>query len=253
MNLYLNGVLWVLGAALVGATAAYLVRRFGHTEGKANNNESIGQVFTIVGGVQAVLVAFVLISLFDKVNAADEDAYQEANNVVAIAWAADALPEPARTTVITLSNNYLDTVAKAEWPRMRNNTSVGGAGLAQLDRVRATLNAVQTTDDWQLDRKTEATNRLWDVYQARQDRLKAARGGVSSIVWFALITGGLLAFVLPLWFGGTRPAVHILIVATLAGTMALLLFATFQLQNPYSGGAHVDPTAFSSAVIKVAQ
>jgi hypothetical protein len=174
VNLYVNGVLWVLGAALVGAIAAYLVRKFGHTEGKANNNESVGQVFTIVGGVQAVLIAFVLISLFDGVSAADEGAYREANNVVAIAWAAEALPEPARTTVITLSNNYLDTVANAEWPRMRNKTGVGGTGLAQLDRLRATLNAVQTTDDWQLDRKTEATNRLWDVYQARQDRLKAS-------------------------------------------------------------------------------
>ena len=253
MSLYVNGVLWVLGAALVGAGAAAVVRKIGHTEGKADNNESVGQVFTIVGGLQAVIIAFVLISLFDRANAASDGSYREANNAVAVAWAADALPEPTRSTVTTLAHNYLDIVASKEWPRMRDRASVGDTGRAQLDRIRAALNAVQTTDDWQLDRKTEAANRLWDVYQARQDRLNAARGGVSTIVWFALITGGLMAFVLPLMFGGTRPAVHIVIVATLAGTMALLLFATYQLQNPYSGGAHVDPTAFESAVTQVAQ
>src|SRR5215510_10007252 len=133
MNIYVNGLVWVLGAALIGAVAAYLVRRFGNTEGKADNNDSVGQVFTIVGGLQAVLIAFVLISLFDRVNAANEGSYQEANGIVAIAWAADALPDPARTTITTAAHNYLDTVATVEWPRMRDNVAVGDVGLTQLN------------------------------------------------------------------------------------------------------------------------
>lgn len=252
MNLYVNGLLWVLGAAAVAGAVAYLVHRFRRADGKADSNDSVGQVFTIVAGLQAVLVVFVLITLFDEVVAVEEGSYREASNVVAVAWAGEALPEPARTTVATLTQNYLDTVATTEWPRMRDSAGVGDTGLAQLDQLRATINGVQATDDWQLDRKTEAANRLWDVYQARQDRLNAARGGISAVVWFALLAGGLMTVLLVLLFGGTRRAVHIVVVSVLAGTMALLLFVTFQLQNPYSGGARIDPTAFESASTRVA-
>jgi hypothetical protein len=68
------------------------------------------------------------------------------------------------------------------------------------------------------------------------------------VVWFALVAGAIMAVALPILFGGPKPATHILIVSILAATMALLLFATQQLQNPYGGGAQVGPTAFESAL-----
>jgi hypothetical protein len=87
---YLAGLLWVAGVALGAALVAYLVRRIGATEGTVANNEAAGQVFTLVGGLQAVLLAFVLISLFDGVSAAEDGSYAEADGVVAAVWAADS-------------------------------------------------------------------------------------------------------------------------------------------------------------------
>src|SRR5437868_906958 len=142
MNIFVAGGLWVAGAALAAGGIAYLVRRFGWDEGRADNNDAAGQVFTIVGGLHAVLVAFVLIPLFDSVGA---------------------------------------------------------------------------------------------------------------VVWFALILGSLItAVLLPNLFGGTRLAAHIIIVSTLAGTITLLLFAIYQLQNPFSGGAKVPPGAFTGALDRLA-
>ncbi|WP_436494444.1 hypothetical protein [Actinokineospora sp. HUAS TT18] len=100
--------------------------------------------------------------------------------------------------------------------------------------------------------QTEAAAKLWEVYQARQERLNAAGSeGVSSVVWFALIAGSFMSIALPLLFGGPRPRTHILIVSILAGTLSLLLFATSQLQNPYSGGAKVEPDAFESVMARL--
>jgi hypothetical protein len=86
MDTYLEGLLWVGGAALVAAGVAYLVRRIGATEGTVENNEAAGQVFTLVGGLQAVLVAFVLTSLFDGASAAEDGSYAEADSLVAAVW-----------------------------------------------------------------------------------------------------------------------------------------------------------------------
>jgi hypothetical protein len=38
------------------------------------------------------------------------------------------------------------------------------------------------------------------------------------------------------------------VVSTLTATLTLLLFAIYQLQNPFTGGAAVGPGAFQSAL-----
>jgi hypothetical protein len=250
MDIYVSGLLWVAGAALVAALVAYLIRRIGATEGTVENNEAAGQVFTLVGGLQAVLVAFVLISLFDGASAAEDGSYTEADGLVAAVWAAESLPEDTRAEITDEARSYANTVINDEWPRMRDGQDVGDKGWDELSELRRLVAAAPAGDDeWAIDQKGAASDQLWSAYQARQERLNTATsGGVNSVVWFALVAGAIMSLVLPLMFGGPRPITHILIVSTLAATMTLLLFATQQLQNPYSGGAEVAPAAFQSAL-----
>jgi hypothetical protein len=247
VSIYLVGLMWVLGTAVVAGGLAYLVRRIGETQGVVDNNEAAGQVFTLVGGLQAVLLAFVLISLFDGTSAAEDGSYREADSLVAAVWAAQDLPNSSDVTAE--ARTYAREVITQEWPRMREGDEVDGAGWAALERLRAEVAAAPANDEWAVARKTEATDQMWSLYQQRQERLNTATsGGVNTVVWFALVAGAIMAVSLPLLFGGPKPATHILIVSILAGTMAMLLFATQQLQNPYGGGAQVDPTAFESAL-----
>ncbi|WP_091455848.1 bestrophin-like domain [Actinokineospora iranica] len=250
MSIYLMGLLWVLGAGLVTGAVAYFARRIGATDGSVENNEAAGQVFTIVGGLHAVLLAFVLISLFDAVNGAEDGASREADNLVAAYWSADALPEPARTDVRDLVVSYAGTVVDQEWPDMvRGTSAVAGDGAEKLDQLRKTVSQTAVTDDWQNSQKTTAADKLLEVYQARQARLSTAGSdGVSNVMWFALIAGTVMSVAMPMLFVGPRPTTHIIIVSILAGTLTLLLFATYQLQNPYAGGAKVEPTAFENVL-----
>ncbi|WP_328612341.1 DUF4239 domain-containing protein [Amycolatopsis sp. NBC_00345] len=252
MNVYLTGIFWVVGAAVLAAVIGYLVRRFGWDEGRRDNNDAAGQVFTIVGGLHAVLVAFVLISLFDNVSTARAGSYTEADGLVAMSWAADSLPGDTGAKVHQLASAYATTVQRQEWPRLADGGAMPDTGWNQLSQLSKTIAGAQAGDDWANDRKTEAANQLWQVYQARQARLTAsAASGVGSVVWFALILGSFISVLLPNLFGGTRMAAHLVIVSTLAGTIALLLYAIFQLQNPFSGGANIQPDAFASALARL--
>ncbi|WP_447006858.1 hypothetical protein ACRAKI_10480 [Saccharothrix isguenensis] len=248
MSVYLTGLLWVGGAAIVAAVLAYVIRKYGPAEGRAANNEAAGQVFTIVGGLHAVLVAFVLIALFDAVTQASDAAYREADGLVAATWASDALSEETGQEVRHLSREYATTVIQDEWPAMQRGKDFESTGWSQLDRLRQVVAQAPATDEWEVDRKTEAASQLWQVYEARQARLDAAGGEISTVVWFVLVVGSVLAICLPLLFGGPLIRTHVLIVATLAATITLLLYAAFQLQNPFGGGAEVSPAAFEAAI-----
>ncbi|WP_158886874.1 DUF4239 domain-containing protein [Amycolatopsis anabasis] len=252
MSIFLSGLLWVFGAVVVGAVVGYLVRRFGLDEGRPGNNDAAGQVFTIVGGLNAVVIAFVLVSLYDGVSAAQDGSYKEANSLVAATWAADSLPEPTRAQAREISRAYATTVAEQEWPQLRSGEQVAGPGWQHLDQLRDVVEQAQLSDDaqgWMADQKKEAMTQLAELYQARQARLTEANDpGIGTVVWCVLVLGSVITVLLPNLFGGTKMVTHVIIVSTLAGTLALLLFGIYQLQNPYTGGAKVEPDAFKWAL-----
>jgi hypothetical protein len=248
MSVYLLGLVWVAGATAVAGTVAFLISRRRPGDGNEADLSAVGTAFTLVGGMHAVLLVFVLIALFDATATAEEDSYREAEGLVAISWASTALPEPARTEIQKLSRSYADTVIEQEWPRMRAAEDTGDEGWAQLDRLRLAIERADATAGWQEERKSEAANQLWEVYQARQDRLNASGSGVSLVMWFALIIGSVITVVLTYLNRGTKLLTHVVVVSTLVATIVLLLFAIYQLQNPFGGGASVGPEAFQATL-----
>lgn len=252
MNLVLTGALWVLGAAVGAAIIGYLVRRIGQDEGSPSNNDAAGQVFTIVSGLQAVVLAFVLVTLFDAVSDARDGAYAEAQELVAVSWAMESLPAPDAIEVRHNSVAYLNGVIRDEWPSMQRGTPTGGPGWGRLDQIRAAVVNAEADGEFQENRKSEALDKLNEVYSERHERLtRAFDRGVVAVVWFVLIVGSLVCVLLPNLFGGTKLFPHIVLVSTLAGALALLLFAIFQLQNPFSGGSRIEPEAFQWALARL--
>lgn len=248
MSIYVTGLLWVLGAAAISSVIVVIARRFGSDEVGEKNLGAGGSVFSIVAGLHAVLVAFILISLFDASNNAEEQVQREANALVAVDWSSDSLPEPAKTKVEQLIRDYVSTVVDEEWPHMREGEGVDNKGWTTLNQLKETIATSAPDGDWQQDRKTEAANQLWEVYQARQERLDAAGNGVNPVVWLALLIGTGLSLLFPYLFGGPNLVSQLLITVTLSSTLVLLLFAIYQLQNPFSGGVNIPPDAFSSAL-----
>ncbi len=248
MNVYVGGAIWVLGVAALAAVGTIFFHRFRLSEARSGN-DAVGTVFGLVGGLHAVVMAFVLISLFDTVSTVRNDAQSEANSLVAVYWASDSLPEPAKSQIQEMSRTYARTVIDQEWPSMREGDPVAGPGWSLLDRIRAAIDATPTGSDWQTARKTEAASQLWAVYEARTARLNAAGvSGVSAVVWIALIVGSILSIFLPYLFDSPTLIAHAILMFALAGTIALMLFAIYQLQNPFSGGARVGPDAFNSVI-----
>ncbi|SEQ69940.1 Protein of unknown function [Lentzea xinjiangensis] len=248
MSIYLTGALWVLGAAVISAVLVVVTRRFGSEEVGEKNLGAGGSVFSIVAGLHAVLVAFILISLFDASNGAEEQVQKEANALVAVNWSAGSLPEPAKSEVDRLIRDYVSTVVDDEWPRMREGENVDNTGWNTLNELKETIATAAPAGDWQEDRKAEAANQLWDVYQARQERLDAAGNGVNPVVWLALLIGTVLSLLFPYLFGGPTLVSQLLITVTLSSTLVLLLFAIYQMQNPFSGGVEIPPDAYSAAL-----
>ncbi len=248
MSVFVAGLAWVVGAVLVAAAVAWFAHhRFGVED---SDNPAVSAVLTLVGGLQAVLMAFVLIALFDADADARGGARREADGLVSVAWSANALPAAGRAEIHALARDYARTVAESEWPRMRSGEGVGDAGWAELTALRQAIDRVPTTSAWQEDRRVAAADAAWDVYEARQARLAAAEGGLNPVLWLALLIGGLVTVVLTYLFDGLPRRGYLVATGVVAGTVTLVLFVIFQLQNPFAGTG-LAPDAFRAALVRI--
>lgn len=131
---------------------------------------------------------------------------------------------------------------------MRAGQPVTDVGKSQLDQLHAAIASFVPTTFPAEDRQTQITNDLSSVYQARQERIAASTVRVNPLIWAALIVGAVLSVGLTCLFGGEKLWTHVAIASILAGTVTVLLFASFQLQDPFGGAVQLSPTGITAAL-----
>jgi len=198
-----------------------------------------------------VLLALVVIAVWEEYDAASATVEQEANAVAEIFWLGHRLPEPEGSHIQELARSYAEDVIDEEWPLMEQGeaplmTQVEEtpAGWALIDDIRANLQDFQprTQADEQL--YAEGLDQVQRLADARRMRLVAAEEGIPGVLWSVLIFGGVAATGFTYLFGLENTWAHRLMVVTLAAIIGLVLFTIGAMEHPFSGGARIGTGAF---------
>jgi hypothetical protein len=245
------GVLVVGGTCLIALAGLELVQRLVPAASRRPHNDVAGFIYAALGVIYAVLLALVVIAVWEEYRAASETVEQEANALAEIAWLAYRLPEPEGAHLQELCRSYAEEVVNKEWPLMEQGQPplmVEGqgtpAGWTLIDDIRANLQEFQprTQADEQL--YAEGLDQIQRLADARRMRLVAAEEGVPGVLWAVLIFGGIAAVSFTYLFGLENTWAHRLMVVTLASVIGLVLFTIGAIEHPFSGGARIGTEAF---------
>jgi hypothetical protein len=153
------GVL-VIGAVCIAALAGLeLVQRLVPASSRKPHNDVAGFIYAALGVIYAVLLALVVIAVWEEFDAANDTVEQEANALAEIAWLAHRLPEPEGSHIQELCRSYAEEVVHKEWPLMEQGqaplmTQTQGtpSGWTLIDDIRANLQETEprTAADEQL-------------------------------------------------------------------------------------------------------
>src|SRR5271170_4506560 len=87
-------------------------------ENRHAHNDLIGWQLGILGTTYAVILGFMLYTVWTNFGAAKMNAENEANSLENIYCLAEGLPQPQRTQMEALSRSYADAVIDEDWPQM---------------------------------------------------------------------------------------------------------------------------------------
>ena len=245
------GVLVVGTVCLAALAGLELVQRLVPADSRRPHNDVAGFIYAALGVIYAVLLALVVIAVWEEYQTASETVEQEANALAEIFWLAHRLPEPEGTHLQELSRSYAEEVVHKEWPLMEQGESPlmtqvedTPQGWTLIDDIRASLQEIEprTPADEQL--YAEGLDQVQRLADARRTRLVAAEEGVPGVLWSVLIFGGIAAVGFTYLFGLENTWAHRLMVLTLAAVIGLVLFTIGAMEHPFSGGARIGTGAF---------
>jgi hypothetical protein len=251
MSSVVYGVLVVCAVSLAALGGLALVQRLVPTEVRKKHNDVAGFIYAVLGVIYAVLLALVVIAVWEEFDAAKDTAEQEANALAEIFWLAHGLPEPERHHVQELARSYAEEVVDEEWPLMEQgraplmeHTRATPRGWVLIDDIRATLQGYEPHTVAEQELYSEGLDQVQRLADARRMRLVAAQEGIPTVLWVVLVFGGVAVVGFTYLFGMDNTWAHALMVVSLAGVIALVLFTIGAMEDPFSGGARVGPEGF---------
>jgi hypothetical protein len=224
-----------------------LVQRLVPSEKREEHNEVAGYLYAVVGIVYAVLLALLVIAVWQHYQKANETVESEANAVAEIAWLAHRLPEPEHHELQEDARSYAQEVVDQEWPRMEQGLE-GVQSLPEgwdlIDDIRATLQEVEPGTAAEQELYAEGLDQIQRLGDARRMRVVAAKEGLPGILWAVLVFGAVVAVGFTYLFGLGNTWAHRLMVMSLTALIVLVLFTVGAMEHPFSGGARLDPDSF---------
>ena len=228
-----------------------MVQRLVPASSRQPHNDVAGFIYAPLGIIYAVLLALVMIAVWEQYQAASETVEQEANATAEIAWLAHRLPEPQGSHIQELARSYAEEVLHKEWPLMEQGKAplmrqVGGTpgGWTIIDNTRASLQDYEPHTKAEEQLYATGLDQIAELNDARRMRLIAAEEGIPGVLWAVLIFGGVAAIGFTYLFGMENTWAHRLMVVTLAAVIGLVLFTIGALEYPFSGGARIGTGAF---------
>jgi len=210
-------LIFVAAMALI-ALALRLVQWFVPHPHRERHNEVAGFIFAGVGVLYAVLLGFVVVSVWGNVAAAQQTTFNEANSLAGVYWISRSPPLPPGPRDTHVTPHHPTTDATPPGP------------------PAATLQQQVLYD--------HAVTDVESLASARRERLNMVQDAVPPILWVALITGAVLTIGFTFLFGLSNSVAHGLMVLALGALVVASLILIKEMDYPFGGVTKVDPTAF---------
>jgi hypothetical protein len=239
MQFFTSQPVWVLVLllaifTLLAMAGPVLVRRGVPLERLRTNNEVAGFKFAVVGVLYAVLLAFVVITAWERFHEAERALAAEAGAAGAIRRLSTGLDAAGAAEVRSRTAAYLQSVLADEWPAMARGHSSPGTSRALTDLYEAVVRE-RPRDMHDADLQADLFLQLDQLTAARRDRLVLAGGTVPGVIWFVVFLGAVLTIMFTYVFGSEYVVMQSLMTGVLAAIIFSAILVVIAIDEPFSG------------------
>lgn len=239
------GFIFIAGFCLLSAAGLLVVRRLYPRADEITHNDVAGPIMTTIGTVLAVLLTFMVVTVWQEHDAAAQTASVEAGNLADVYHESFALPNatgaPLRRDIL----RYLALVVNDEWKLMRR----GAMSLAANNTAHRIVNRVARFDVKTMSLQIAAADALRHAHgflDARRSRLFNNQQSVPKLVWMMMLLVAAVTIASCYFFRVSNLSAHLLMTVALGIVVGATFLMIAELDLPFRGPLQIRPDAFTA-------
>jgi len=239
----------VAGAVALALLGNWLVRRWLPRDRPWEHNDVAGALLAVVTGLYGLVLAFVIVSMWENYRSAQEAVFSEATALAQVIRDSRGFPETARDPITERVGDYITEVIDHEWSLLAKGKEAPESD-ARLYALFASVEAFEPATPSEVTFHTEVAGALNAVVLARRQRLFASTNDGLPGPMEALILLGAVVCVSSLYFlrVPNRRAQSLMIVSVTA-LLTFELLLTILLSNPFSGDVAISSRPLRSGAL----
>jgi Protein of unknown function (DUF4239) len=191
----------------------------------------------------AVLLAFVVVVVWQQFNATDIRVHREADELSNLYRAAQVFPNPVQEGILGAVHSYAKAVIEEEWSDMGRGVENSTAWQA-YNHLWQIIRTLEPHSPAEINWHATMLQTLTTLSNYRRDRLADSRAVLPPVLWVVLLSGGVINLGYTYLFGVRSLLAHLIITMALTAMTALLLLVILILDHPFAGSFRVEPEPF---------
>jgi hypothetical protein len=233
-------VLLIVALSIVGLLLARRVL----TPERLKPSETVGtQIFTLAGVLYAVLMAFVVVVVWEQFNEAQDRTESEANAISDLLHDSEGLPAAVRPAVQQSLLDYARDVADDEFVRMRRGEIIEQQS-DNLTEVWQSFLDVEPRSEREIAYYNESISKLNDLGTARKERISASDFHIPGEMWVLLLGGGAVMLIFTYSFATPDLVLHSFFTGLCGALLAFVLYLIFAMEHPFVGTIAVTDSPY---------
>ena len=226
----------------------FMLPRFHYSEGI---NDAISGTVQAIGVFYGITVGLIAVAVWDTNSTASDLVSKEASAIGGLYRDVGGLPSPLREDLSSMLRDYTAYVIQQDWPAQEHGKILDG-GTKILNDFQSRLFSYEPASAGQAALYSEALRSFNNLADCRRLRLHAVTGGLSKTMWAVIWIGAVISIGVAYLFNIQDPKMHALLIALMAGFLAIVLFMIVINDKPFYGSVRVSPEPYQMLLEKLA-
>jgi hypothetical protein len=224
--------------SLVGLFLArrFLIRHFHASEGI---NDAISGTVQAIGVFYGITVGLIAVAVWNTYSQAGDLVSREASSIGALYRDVGGYPSPLREQLRAEIRNYAVFVIDDAWPAQKKGQVPEGGGEI-IDALQSSLFSFEPSTPGQVALHSETLRQYNNLIDTRRLRVGAVESGLSTVMWAVIWAGAVISIGVAYFFRIDDAKLHALLIALMAGFLAIVIFMIVINDKPFFGSSSVS-------------
>ena len=250
-SLYLV-LLMVASIELVSMIGLFLTRRLLIPRLRFHDgvNDAISGTVQAIGVFYGITVGLIAVGVWNTNSNASDLVSKEAASIGALYRDVSGYPEPQRTKLQSGLREYTHQVIEQAWPAQREGRILD-SGTRILNEFQDTLVTFEPSTTGQTALHSETLRAYNTLIAYRRQRVDAVGAGLSQVMWMVIWIGAAISIGVAYLYKIDDPKIHAMLVALMAGFLAVVIFMIVINDRPFSGKNGIPPDSYKLILDKL--